>query len=281
SRAQEDEAHASRVRSQARSWMREHNLAFPIVLKPDAGQRGSGVEIVKSESELESYLQNTSANTLIQEFIEGEEFGVFYYRYPDEARGRIFAITEKRFPSVIGDGRSTLEQLILNDARAVCMARFLLKRHADRLWEIPAAGHRVPLVELGTHSRGALFLDGGWVMTAALEEAIDCICRGYDGFYFGRFDLRTPNVEDFKQGRNFRIIELNGVTSEATSIYDPKNSVFTAYRTLFEQWRIAFEIGARNRMLGLRPTPASDLIRWLMDSRKGAPVRVIRYTDRD
>ncbi len=253
---------------QARSLMREHNLVFPVVLKPDAGQRGSGVSIIQSESELETYLQNTHADALIQEYVAGDEFGVFYYRYPNEERGRIFAITEKRLPFVTGDGHSRLEQLILNDDRAICMARFLLKQHADRLWEIPPAGQRVPLVELGTHSRGALFLDGGWVKTAALEEAIDRICRGYEGFYFGRFDLRTPNLADFKRGRNFRIIELNGVTSEATSIYDPKNSVFAAYRILFEQWRIAFEIGAQNRSCGMKPTSVRTLLKSLLDYQK-------------
>ena len=29
-----------------------------------------------------------------------------------------------------------------------------------------------------------------------------------------------------------KVVELNGVTSEATSIYDPKNSLFVAYRVL-------------------------------------------------
>jgi hypothetical protein len=141
----------------------------------------------------------------------------------------------------------------------------LLAAHADRLWEVPPAGARVPLVEVGAHARGALFLDGGWVKTDALEEAIDRICRGYEGFYFGRFDLRAPDVEAFRQGRDFKIIELNGVTSEATSIYDPKNSVFTAWRVLREQWRIAFEIGAQNRRRGVRPASVRSLLRALFD----------------
>src|SRR5262249_2147185 len=109
--------------------------------------------------------------------------------------------------------------------------------------------------ELGTHSRGAIFLDGDRYKTARLEEAFDQISLGFKGFYFGRFDVRTPAVEEFIQGKNFKIIELNGVTSEATHIYDPKNSLVTAYKTLCAQWRIAFEIGARNLRRGARPTP--------------------------
>lgn len=252
----------------AKDFIAEESLSYPIVLKPDAGQRGSGVGIIHSNAELESYLQQANVDTLIQEFLAGEEFGVFYYRYPNQPAGKIFAITEKRFPIVTGDGSSTLEQLILNDSRAVCMAKFLLDKHSDRLWERPGAGEIVKLVDLGTHCRGAIFLDGGWVKSAELEVAIDLICRQFDGFYFGRFDIRTPSVEDFRQGRNFKVIELNGVTSEATSIYDPKNSVFTAYRTLFKQWQIAFEIGSQNRERGVKPTSLQALLKWMIAYRE-------------
>ena len=63
--------------------------------------------------------------------------------------------------------------------------------------------------------------------------------------------------------RNIRIIELNGVTSESTDIYDPKNSLWAAYRVLFRQWRLAFEIGAANRRRGVRPAGVAGLIRLL------------------
>jgi len=257
-------------RERARDFMLANNLDFPVVLKPNAGQRGSGVAIIRSDEELEDYLHRAEVDTLIQEYVPGLEFGVFYYRYPEADRGKIFAITDKRFPSVTGDGRSTLERLILKDKRAVCMARFYLKKHEDRLWEIPEKGKTVQLVELGTHCRGSLFLDGGALKTPKLEEAIDRISRGYEGFHFGRYDIRTPSVEDFKEGRNFKIIELNGVTSEATSIYDPRNSLISAYRVLFEQWRIAFEIGAQNRKRGFRPTSLARLINLLVEYRDNA-----------
>jgi hypothetical protein len=88
---------------------------------------------------------------------------------------------------------------------------------------------------------------------------MDRISKTYDGFYFGRYDIRTPSVEDFQQGRNFKVVELNGVTSEATHIYDPRNSLWDAYRVLFAQWRIAFEIGAQNRLRSTGPTPLRTL----------------------
>ena len=115
------------------------------------------------------------------------------------------------------------------------------------------------LIEIGTHCRGSIFLDGAEIKTEAMEAAIDRVARGFDGFYFGRFDIRTPSLADFKQGENFKVVELNGVTSEATHIYDPLNSLVTAYRVLFQQWRIAFEIGAQNRKQGIRPVTLRTL----------------------
>jgi hypothetical protein len=245
----------------------ELGCGYPLVLKPDAGQRGSGVAVVRSDSELAAYLERVLCDTLIQEYVPGEEFGVFYYRYPDESRGRILSVTEKKMPEVVGDGCRTLEQLILDDPRAVCMARVYLHRHAARLQEIPAAGEAVRLVELGTHCRGAVFLDGSRVVGEALTTKLDEISKGYAGFYFGRYDLRVESEEALRNGRGFKIIELNGVTSEATHIYDPDVGLGQAWGVLFEQWRIAFEIGRQNRDRGHLPAKVRTLLGLLKDYR--------------
>jgi len=242
------------------SFMKSKGLGYPIVLKPDAGQRGSGVAIIRDDLQLRGYLELADYDVLLQEFVSGDEFGIFYYRYPGDRAGRILAITEKRFPVVIGDGKRTLEQLILDDDRAICMAGYLLGLHASRLNKRIPAGREFRLVELGTHSRGAIFLDGGRIATPELEEAVDRISRRFEGFHFGRYDIRTGSLDELMAGRGFKVIELNGVTSEATSIYDPANSVFDAWRVLFSQWRIAFEIGDRNRKLGARPATPLELM---------------------
>ena len=161
---------------------------------------------------------------------------------------------------VVGDGRRTLEQLILDDERAVCSARLYLERHREHLTTVPAEGVSIALAELGTHCRGALFLDGGWILSPALEDRFESIARGFDGFYFGRFDVRVNGgIDAFRSGRGFKIIELNGVTSEATHIYHPGTPLITAYRVLMQQWRIAFEIGAENRQRGIAPTSVRTL----------------------
>jgi len=248
-----------------------HGGTWPLVLKPDIGERGSGVAVVRSAAEVEAYLERAQGDTIVQVFAPGAEFGVFYIRVPGEAAGRIFSITEKRFPTVTGDGRTTLEDLILGDDRAVCMAPLYLRRHAQHLTWIPAAGEAVPLVELGTHCRGAAFFDGAWVKTPALEAAIDGLSRGFEGFWFGRYDIRCVSVEDFQAGRNFRVVELNGATAEATHIYDPRTRLGAAYRTLFEQWRLLFTVAAANVARGARPATLAELIHLVR--RHGAAIR--------
>jgi membrane protein DedA with SNARE-associated domain len=232
----------ARIRK-AEAFMKDRS--FPVVLKPDVGERGSGVAIARSRTELESYLYRAAADTIIQQYIPGVEFGVFYYRFPHEVSGRIFSITRKDFPSVTGDGRSTIEQLILSDPRAVCLASRYLRSIRRPPNDVPAAGEKVPLVEVGSHCRGAVFHNGADLWTPALEQAVDCLSKHHPGFFFGRFDLRAASIEEFQAGR-FQVIELNGVSAEAAHIYDPTVSLWEAYATLGAQWRIAFAIGAAN-----------------------------------
>ena len=241
----------------------DHPFGYPVVLKPDVGERGSGVAIVHSHAEMARYLAEAAGETILQRYVPGVEFGVFYYRYPEESRGRIFSITEKRFPVVTGDGRSTLRELILRDPRAVCIAATYerLSKH-PMSWK-PARGEQVRLIEIGSHCRGAVFLDGTHLKTPALEETIDIISQAHPGFYFGRLDVRAPSVTEFQQGR-FCVIELNGVSSEATHIYDPAVSLAEAYRVMFWVWRTAFEIGAQNRARGLEPMGLLELARWVV-----------------
>ena len=51
---------------------------------------------------------------------------------------------------------------------------------------------------------------------------------------------------------------------------DPRNSLFAAYRVLFEQWRLAFEIGAANRRRGVQPTRLRALIGLLVEYKQSA-----------
>ena len=200
-----------------------------------------------------------SIDVLVQEFADGVEASVFYYRHPREQQGHIFSITEKVFPTVIGDGSSTLEELIIDDSRAHIIAASYFKRNEGRLQGVPDLGEKVQLVEIGAHSKGTIFRDGGWVLSEALHATIDRLSFEIPGFYLGRYDVRAASFEELSAG-NFKIIELNGVTSESTNIYDPRYSLLDAYKILFSQWKLAFEIGRENAEGGASRTSVRDLL---------------------
>lgn len=251
-------------------------LAYPLVFKPDVGQRGFGFKIVRSDEEARSYIEQFSRDLLVQTYVPGpHEAGIFYYRLPGESTGRIFAITEKVFPVIVGDGRRTLEDLIRGDSRARLVAKTYLKRFAADRGRILAAGEPLRLVEAGNHCQGAVFLDGSRLFSDELERTLDQVSKCVPGFFVGRYDIRYTSEEALRQGQDFQIIELNGAASEATSIYDPRNSLRSAYRTLFRQWEIIFAIAHANQARGCVATPLRTIWQnWIRYQRQmtGCPV---------
>lgn len=242
--------------------MAERAWSFPLVLKPDAGQRGSSVRLIRTLEEGARYLAEQPSAVLVQVYHPGPlEAGIFYVCRPGAARGAILSITDKFFPEIVGDGTSSAAELVLRHPRYRMQATTFLARLNERAGVILATGERMSLGMCGNHCQGALFRDGSHLATAALEEAIDKVARHFDGFFFGRFDVRYSDVEQFKRGRDLAIVELNGVTSESTNIYDPTWSLAGAYRVLLRQWQLLFEIGAENRRRGHQPSRLRDIIR--------------------
>ena len=239
---------------------------FPVVVKPDVGERGTGVAIVRSVEELNHYLQNATGDTIVQRYVPGCEYGIYYVRYPDEGNGRVLYVTEKHFPSVTGDGRNSLQHLILSDPRAVCMASAYLRVAKTPVDSVPTAGQQVQLVEIGSHCRGTVFLNGSHLITRELTNSIDRISQAHPGFHLGRFDVRTGSAEALQRGE-FQVIELNGVSAEATHVYDPAVSIREAYQVMAQHWRTAFEIGAINRARGVSAMSARALLRLLLPKR--------------
>jgi len=240
---------------------RQKSIEYPIVLKPNVGQRGAGFKLILSQAEAEEYLAQVKADVILQRYIpDKKEIGVFYYRIPGQQSGEIFAVTEKVFPTLVGDGTSTFEQLLHNDERASLIASTYLRRFSALRNPVLPAGQQVRLVEAGNHCQGCIFRDGSHLISETLHERIDEISRRIPGFFIGRYDIRYASQEELGRGK-FKIIELNGAASEATNIYDERNSLLSAYRTLYRQWELVFRIGSANRDRGYRTPSAFELLR--------------------
>lgn len=235
-----------------REFLVREKLSYPVVLKPDVGERGQGVKIVATEDEAQEWCTHCHEAAMVQEYVGGLEFGVQWMRYPDRDHGVISSIARKHTLGVTGDGMQTLETLVLSDERAITMAEYFLNKFSHRLDTIPAAGEQVMLATIGTHARGAVFTDARGHATPALLKALDAVGLAYDGFYFGRYDLRVPSEDDLRNGRNLVVLELNGVTGEPLHIYQPGYPWTRGIRELARHWRHACEIGAVNRARGAR-----------------------------
>lgn len=227
--------------------VRQRGLKFPMVGKPDIGMKGMMVKKLENETDLLNYAAGSKVDFLVQEYIPYEnEVGVFYYRYPNEENGHISGIVKKEFLAVKGDGISTVEQLLLNNKRFVLQLPVLKKTDSDKMNLVLKAGEELLLVPYGNHVRGAKFVDDSYLIDEELTRAIDNVCKKVEGFYYGRMDVRYNTWEELKQGKNFSIIELNGAGSEPTHMYDPKHSIFFAWKEIIRHWNILYRISRLN-----------------------------------
>lgn len=245
-----------RSMAQVRSAMAQAGLAFPLIGKPDLGMCGYGVRRIADESALAEYFAAFPPDQIIvlQEYLPQEgEAGIFYARQPGAAHGRIIGLALRYFPRVVGDGKSTIAQLIDADRRAQRVrGRVDHDFSLDRRW-VPARGQVVRLATIGSTRVGSLYRDGGQYVTAALTAAVDAIARDMTEFYFGRFDVRFLDLQELSQGRGFRIMEINGAGSEAIQAWDPDIGLVEAFRIIFSKQCTLFAIGAVNRRKGHRP----------------------------
>lgn len=227
--------------------MTNANLTFPLIAKPDIGMRGMMVQKINSPEALMNYTQSSKVDFLVQDFVDYEnEIGIFYYRYPGQLKGNISGIVGKEFLSVTGDGVSTIEALLMQDQRFILQLPVLKETHADTLKQVLQKGEHHLLVPYGNHCRGSKFIDISNLIDDELVHAIDAVCTQIPEFYFGRMDIRYNTWEELKQGKNFSIIELNGAGSEPTHIYDPKHSIFFAWKEIIRHLDILQTISRIN-----------------------------------
>ncbi|MGB1206541.1 MAG: hypothetical protein ACPG5B_12890 [Chitinophagales bacterium] len=233
-------------------FMQQHNFDFPVIAKPDMGERGSLVEKIDSKEELITYHNKTKVPYLVQEFITyAEEVGILYYRLPNEPKGHITSVTVKEFLSVTGNGTDNIETLMSQSGRASLQIERFRNEKPELLMKVLPKGEKYLLEPIGNHCRGTTFLDGNRFIDEKLVSVFDEVSHQLNGIYFGRYDIKCESIEDLKNNRNWSIIELNGVKSEPTHIYQPNASLLEAYKVLFRQWRVIYDISMANKKRGI------------------------------
>lgn len=231
---------------------KKQNLDFPIICKPNVGERGSNVEKIQNEEELILYHQTLGQDFIIQEFITYEiELGVLYYHYPKTGESAVSSVVAKEFLTVTGDGYATINQLLQHNYRARLQGNALVNRIKIDPNTILENNQKLLIEPIGNHCRGTTFINANYLINATLIKVMDDIAKKMDGFYYGRFDLKVKSIEDLYKGNNIKIMEVNGTTSEPAHIYDPNYKLLDAYKTIFQHMKIIADISLQNHKKGV------------------------------
>lgn len=249
-------------------------IYLPFVVKPEYGCRGKGVRVVRCLEELVSYLGGFPPNErfIIQTLAPySSEAGIFYERFPSALHGKVTSLTLKYRPYVIGDGSTSLKALIVAHPRAKLLQKRYFSINAERLHIIPAVNEVVALAFAGSHCRGSIFRNGNTYISERLSQKIDEIMQDFPEFHYGRLDIKFSDIDRLVEGEDFVIIEVNGVSSEKTHIWDARTSFISAIATLLEQYSTLFSMGNAMRRRGFRvPSIKMLLGRWWSERKDNA-----------
>jgi len=201
---------------------------------------------------------------MLQEYVDYPyEFGVLYYKYPSGKSG-ITSIVGKKFLQAEGDGISTLQTLISSDIRAANRLDYFKEKFGTKLQEVLPKGEKLMLEEIGNHCRGTTFTNENHLINDQLIKVFDKIATTIPDFYYGRFDLKVRSLEDFYKGQCIKIFELNGVNSEPAHIYEPGFSLIQAYKDVYENQKIVYEISKENiRQHQVKPNTLFQFVKGL------------------
>jgi hypothetical protein len=227
-----------------------NRLTLPVIFKPDIGERGHMVKRICNKSDIRDYLSKIRCDFLAQELIDLPlEFGVFFIRFPDREEGAVTSVVGKEMLTIIGDGITTIKDLILSNDRAKLQWKILKVKYAASLGNVLKRDERLELVSIGNHALGTKFLNCNHLINERLSKTFNTISRDIDGFYFGRFDLRCATIEDLYKG-NVKILELNGCGAEPAHIYQPGFPLLQAISVLIQHWKTIDMIANQNRKRG-------------------------------
>ena len=235
---------------------------YPAILKSDVGCVGKGICKLSNADDVERQAPLLLGHFILQKFTPfAYECGVFYIR--QNGKPKITGINKKHFPSVVGNGRDDILTLAKQHERYTAHWNAFLQ-DIDTT-EILAEGVEKRISFIGSHTLGCKFTDDSHLLTPELERAIYAIFEQQPGFNFGRIDVKTENEAAFKRGE-FVLIEVNGVASLPTHMFDPKHSIWRAYKIFFEHGKYLVKIAAEHRHQDMPLLSYAQVLRRVRDN---------------
>jgi hypothetical protein len=247
--------------AEIQSTLESNKFSYPFIAKPDRAERGVGVELIKDDAQLTSYFEKAHFDTIIQEYIDMKfEAGVFYTKLPGLERGNVPSLVLKDFLKITGNGVNTIEELVIADDRSFLVKDKVAKRLGSEFYNILPLNETKLMEPIGNHNRGTKFVNGNKYINQNLSKVFDQIANHIPEFYYGRFDLKAPSLDDLLEGKNIKIVEINGVNAEPAHIYDPSVSLIEGLCTLFRHWNLIYDISRANKKRGFKDVPLSEIM---------------------
>lgn len=226
------------------SQLSNHDINFPVIVKPNIGLKGFAVKKCINNQELSLYLAKVDISRawLIQEFVEAKgEYSIMYYRYPYNGGYGVSSICRKEYPYLEGDGQSTIAQLISNHNNPYLDKDSLLAKWNDKSdYKLPR-GEKMILHQIGNYSRGSKFYSEMIQNDDRLVSSIHNIFMHEPNIGFCRFDIKAESLSAVKNGE-FKIMEVNGAKGEPIHIYDPQYSFLDRWKDISTHWDILIKI---------------------------------------
>lgn len=236
-------------------------LTFPVIAKPDIGERGWLISRINTMDELKNYLKAHPIDFIIQTYVGHPlEVSIMVFSMPDGSESKVTSICEKRFLTIQGDGVSRIEELIMANDRAVLQYEKLVAEFGEKWNTVLAPGERLILESVGNHSRGTMFLNRNDKIDEAIRAQMVTLLDTMPEVFYGRFDMRVASWESLRQGKDIRVLEFNGTSSDPAHIYHPGYSLFKAYRDIFYHWHVMYRISRQNRRAGMKPVGFKTIV---------------------
>jgi cyanophycin synthetase len=199
-----------------------HEIGFPVILKPLAGNQGRGISPrLEDEAAVRAAWPRTAErfrDIVVERHVTGRDHRVLV------VNGKVVAVAERIPAHVIGDGRSTIQQLIekanADPRRGRGHAGVLteipideataeyLSQSASSLDTVPAAGERVLLRPTANLSTGGTSIDRTDEIHPDNVTACE-MAAGVIGLDIAGLDVLTPDISRPFHENGAVIIEVN------------------------------------------------------------------------
>ncbi len=256
-----------------------YKIDFPLIVKPEVGGQGILFRKIDTEEQLKIYHSKVPVEYIMQEMINYPmEVSVFYYRFPDKLKGVVTGFLHKTPLQVTGDGKQTLQQLIVQHPKAYKREAELQIKHGVNFNKVLQAGEKYMLSYAANHNRGAQFINLRDEIDDRLVSIFDKISITINDFFYGRYDIMCTSVEDLKQEKNFCILEYNGCGAEPNHFYDTGYTLMGAYKEILMHWKVLYKISRYNYKKGIKYWPLMKGLQFLTATKKH--YRIMKDTDK-